>query len=474
MPMTATYSPDDNKLRLYSVERLEAPTYALACKLGFRYAPRQELFVASAWSPAREDFLISLCGEIEDEDTTLVSRAEARADRFEDYQAKRASEAESAQAAVASIAENIPFGQPILVGHHSERRARKDAERMDNGMRAAVRLWDTAEYWKQRAAGALAHASHKERPDVRARRIKTIEADARKMVRSVADIDKALAVLTLQDVTYEQALAVVSVDCNYSLWSALRSEPENFRELCAKHVESMQRNRAGHYARWIAHYENRLAYERAMLAEQGGLAADKFNIKLGGEVLVRGTWQKILRITKREGKPVSVTTDCRFVPVRSIEEIKDYRAPSAEVAAAATAAGKLAPMCNYAGEGFLHMTKAEWDATHADYKGSRELGQGAKRAAGHRPDIKSDSKEVQNVGRHRVRVVVRGGLKPVFLTDVKITDAPPVGKVEQPATAATAEVAQDKALAGGEGSGRAVVASVSAKAVNRAMLKLQA
>ena len=64
MTMTATYSPDDNKLRLHSVDRLEAPAYARACKLGFRYAPKQELFVATGWSPAREDFLIELCGEM--------------------------------------------------------------------------------------------------------------------------------------------------------------------------------------------------------------------------------------------------------------------------------------------------------------------------------------------------------------------------------------------------------------------------
>jgi hypothetical protein len=42
-------------------------------------------------------------------------------------------------------------------------------------MRKAVRMWETADYWKSRAAGAIRHAKYKERPDVRARRIKTIE-----------------------------------------------------------------------------------------------------------------------------------------------------------------------------------------------------------------------------------------------------------------------------------------------------------
>jgi len=65
---------------------------------------------------------------------------------------------------VSAIADNIPFGQPILVGHHSERRARRDAEKIENGMRKAVKLWETSEYWAQRAKGAINHAKYKDLP----------------------------------------------------------------------------------------------------------------------------------------------------------------------------------------------------------------------------------------------------------------------------------------------------------------------
>ncbi|WP_143760198.1 DUF3560 domain-containing protein, partial [Colwellia marinimaniae] len=84
------------------------------------------------WTPAREDLLMELCGEIGDEDTSLVERAEERADRFEDYSDKRADDAAAARNAVQAIGQRFEFGQPILVGHHSERKARKDAERMEN------------------------------------------------------------------------------------------------------------------------------------------------------------------------------------------------------------------------------------------------------------------------------------------------------------------------------------------------------
>lgn len=151
---TVTYSPDDNKLRLYSVSRLPPDIYARIKSAGFRWAPKQELFFAT-WSTAAEDIALELAGEIGDEDTSLVERAEERAERFEGYSERRMADAESASKAVSAIADGIPFGQPILVGHHSEKHARRDAERIESGMRKAVKMWETSKYWTDRAAGAL-------------------------------------------------------------------------------------------------------------------------------------------------------------------------------------------------------------------------------------------------------------------------------------------------------------------------------
>jgi len=186
MENTATYSPEDNKLRLYAPARLDSETYDRVRKAGFRWAPRQELFVAPTWTPGRADLLMELCGEIGDEDTSLVDRAEERADRFADYSQSRLGDAQAAHKAVSAITDNIPLGQPILVGHHSERRARKDAERIENGMRRAVKMWETSKYWQSRAAGALAAAKYTELPAVRTRRIKRLGADKRKEERTIA------------------------------------------------------------------------------------------------------------------------------------------------------------------------------------------------------------------------------------------------------------------------------------------------
>lgn len=91
MDFTATYSPEDNKLRLYASTRLDSEIYAQVKAAGFSWAPRQQLFVAPMWTPQREDVLIKLCGEIGDEDKSLVQRAEERAERFDSFSENRAS-----------------------------------------------------------------------------------------------------------------------------------------------------------------------------------------------------------------------------------------------------------------------------------------------------------------------------------------------------------------------------------------------
>lgn len=67
--------------------------------------------------------------------------------------------AESARAfsGVRQIADAIPFGQPILVGHHSERRARKDADRIHNGMRRAIEADKEARDLERRAEAAASN-----------------------------------------------------------------------------------------------------------------------------------------------------------------------------------------------------------------------------------------------------------------------------------------------------------------------------
>lgn len=65
---------------------------------------------------------------------TYRERREARAARREQWAESREAKAASSFAKAAAIADNIPFGQPILVGHHSERGHRRDQQRIETGM----------------------------------------------------------------------------------------------------------------------------------------------------------------------------------------------------------------------------------------------------------------------------------------------------------------------------------------------------
>lgn len=84
---------------------------------------------------------------------TRRERLERRAERRRDWAESRKRKAEAAFRGVEEIADRIPLRQPILVGHHSERKARKDQDRIHAGMRRGVEHNEMARRHEQRAAG---------------------------------------------------------------------------------------------------------------------------------------------------------------------------------------------------------------------------------------------------------------------------------------------------------------------------------
>lgn len=100
--------------------------------------------------------------------STYRERREARADRLRGWADSREVKAHTAFAQVSRIADSIPFGQPILVGHHSEGRARSDQRRIDNGMSKGVEHTRKAESMNSRAANiesALNRSIYSDDPD---------------------------------------------------------------------------------------------------------------------------------------------------------------------------------------------------------------------------------------------------------------------------------------------------------------------
>lgn len=124
---------------------------------------------------------------MEEREADRADRSEARSERLDERADKAATRSQAARAASDRISDHIPFGQPILVGHHSEGRARRDAARIHASMRKSIDEANYAGDLARRADAAAAHMRRRNDPRVTMRRIETLEADARQWQRRLDD-----------------------------------------------------------------------------------------------------------------------------------------------------------------------------------------------------------------------------------------------------------------------------------------------
>jgi hypothetical protein len=110
---------------------------------------------------------------------TYRERREARAARLREWASKRDARAEQAATATDALTAAIPPGQPILLGHHSQRRAERDRDRIDRGVRRTVEHTEKAREFTRRAdkiEAAAEHAIYSDDPDAIARLTERIAA----------------------------------------------------------------------------------------------------------------------------------------------------------------------------------------------------------------------------------------------------------------------------------------------------------
>lgn len=128
---------------------------------------------------------LSVAEQLEDK----REKAEERADRQYELAGKARDRRDAAHDTARSIGDKIPFGQPILVGHHSEARARRDANKIHTKMNEVVSEQKKAEYHEQRAQAAEKNASGDRSKGYLQRRIDEYEARVRSLDRTLADPD---------------------------------------------------------------------------------------------------------------------------------------------------------------------------------------------------------------------------------------------------------------------------------------------
>jgi hypothetical protein len=397
----ATYSAEDNKLRLYvSDERFSDETYQVVKEKGFNWAPKQKLFVAPAWTPSREDLCLELAGSIEPDEFTLAERAEWKRDRLDVLANKRYQDSDAFAKAADGVLASLPAGQPILVGHHSERRARKAVESADRNMDKSVEMLNRANYWLYRAEGVERHANRKNNPSVRARRIKTLLADLRtqqrkinhgyfvmelwEKVSNIAEYDKKLATAK-----YYASIRVKDGALTTSaVATGLNGETLSVEEAISKSTDWGRKIANNSVVlRTIAHTLNRIGYERSFFkptkpydgeltavilkafARENG--ADKPDCKKVGD-----NWE----LSSAVNLPMHIATGKKLS--LGVEEWKTlmmnvgYSVPAAKP--------KSAPIVNLPYQSVevimyrekktlrqISMTKAEYSAIYKDYRGTK-------------------------------------------------------------------------------------------------------
>lgn len=250
--MRATINWEDGWLRLYCEGRVPADDYRRLKDQGFNHKRGETTFTAP-WTTRREDFLRERFGvlELHDDDRDLLADAEARAEKYAGYSENAQERSDAARDRSASISSFIPFGQPILIGHHSERKHRRDLDKMHALEGKRFEEADKAAYWAYRAERATKRAAQRLNSAQIHNRIAELEAGLRRAERELAGTAE---------------------------WDLI--------------------NRT-HWTRWQWFYTNRLDFERALLAS---LPQDKqpvTELEKGGGVLAFGQWNPILRVNTK-------------------------------------------------------------------------------------------------------------------------------------------------------------------------------
>jgi hypothetical protein len=303
---SATYCPEDDKLRLYC-GRVERKTYDELRRLGFQSTPKQSCDFAAVWTVSREDACLRLIADEDDigaEDQGPEERAADRAERFSGYREKRIEQA-------GGLADRYEAG-PSAFGGQNAARVERLASRRDRIGGRAVSQWSKAEYWQQRTAGVISNALHKSSPSVRRGRVLEIEKDLRKVEATretyrkrragwlkVLELEGGDVKLVLVDRYYidsekaSPAGAVAFALANESgYWGKYRhprsGKEESISSLLLDPVDPLTPREAAelwlsrngeetaddHNVRLSDHLKLRLEYENAMLGDAGGKAAD--------------------------------------------------------------------------------------------------------------------------------------------------------------------------------------------------------
>ncbi|MEV0150032.1 MULTISPECIES: DUF3560 domain-containing protein [unclassified Nonomuraea] len=237
----------------------------------------------------------------------LYERADTRAGAYRGFAANAQARAEEHRAAAQAATAGYPPGQPILLGHPSQRRHENAIERNHAHTRKAIAESDRAQYWRTRAKAAEHLQQHRRNPRATMRRIERLETDLRRVQRRLSgEAHPRLVERDGQAVLNEQGRPLVQ-------WQPATG---SYRDQLL-HEQTLILEKIGYWKDLIAK------------AEADGVKVwgpDDFTV--GDFVLYLGTWYEVLRVnTKSLTVPTGPLEPGRQM-VRQADNVDRFGQPS--------------------------------------------------------------------------------------------------------------------------------------------------
>lgn len=235
-----------------------------------------------------------------------AGRLDARYERLTAKAERSAAEGEARSARANQIAERFAGGQPILVGHHSERGARADQKRIDQNDQAAHEAFGKAERAAEAAAVVGKADAYRERPAVIIRRIAKTEAELRQTDHYINGTRPA------------------------NDWRGAYGSDR--KPASGDWLESLTARKT--------FLEHQIAADRAALAEHetsGYVLLTRDSVHVGDTVTSAHWWDKPAKVVRVNAKTVSVETEYTWTHKLPYEDIKSVQCPHEDTAVTVTA-----------------------------------------------------------------------------------------------------------------------------------------
>lgn len=315
MTITITHTPEDGTV----VDGDPRPHQAALKDAGFRYSRNVGWYIRGSrdrrpqqWridkaAAALREVGFEVVVDVEDGLRPIEEREAARAERIDGRQEALDDKAERKSAVAGELinrardmASIIPFGQPILVGHHSERRDRNYRGRIDRTFERGFEAHNEAADAERKAEASRHSETQRESGPTTKRRIDRLETELRDIERKLTPCPTSGRAMKAE----ADGRKITCPRCYRDVTIVDRVTPEHGCATGAWREQLLHRQVEIH---------DELIYWREHLASIGFAMLTKADFKPGDPILVRGS---LCTVVRANPKTVSVTGPHHSWPIK--------------------------------------------------------------------------------------------------------------------------------------------------------------